>query len=168
MTVVMLQSAAAVRRTGRTLHELLLLLYCLFPTMTLAGFWGLHLLTRHQVQELDSQDLSYKQKDNEEERSKYHQGKTLAWQSTCWYSLTFILKVGVKSIFGSTSSFPVPHFLSAEARQVQEKDELPAAGRCSFVSDACCLLPGRLECTTYNPITKSRILALLCLPWGDH
>lgn len=76
--------------------------------------------------------------------------------------------VGVESFFGGTSSFADPHFLLAEVRQVQDKDKLPAAGKCSFVSDSCCLLLGKLECTTYNSITKSCILALLCLPWGNH
>lgn len=33
----------------------------------------MHLLTRHQVHKLDPQDLPYKQKDNEDERSKVHQ-----------------------------------------------------------------------------------------------
>lgn len=116
------------------------------------------------MQESDSQNMSYKQNDNKDERSKVHQRKTLAWQATCWYSPTFTLKVGVESVFGGISSFADPHFLLAEARQVQEKDELPAASKCSFVSDSCCLLPRRLACTTYSPITKSSVLALLCSP----
>ena len=90
------------------------------------------------MQELDSQNMAYKQNDHEEERRKVRQGNTLAWQAPCWYSLTVILKVGVESVFGGTSTKRDPRFLLAEARQVQKQDELPAAGKCSFASDACC------------------------------
>lgn len=74
--------------------------------MALANFGELHLLTRHQVQELDSQGISYKQEDKEDERSKVHQRKMLTWQATCWHSLTFVLKVS----FWWYSSFADLHF----------------------------------------------------------
>lgn len=124
-----MQSAAAVRRAGRTLHELLLLsVYTAsFTPQCEQDLGELHFLSRHQVQELDSQNMSYKQNDNESERRKVHQRQILARQATCWNSFTFILKVGMESGFGGISSFADPHFLLAEARQVQEKDELSAA-----------------------------------------
>lgn len=129
MAAVMVQIAAAVRRAGRTLHELLLLSVCTasFTSQREQDLGELHFLSRHQAQELDSQNMSYKQKDNEDERRKVHQRQILAWQATCWNPLTFTLKAGMESGFGSTSSFADPRFVLAEARRVQEKDELSAA-----------------------------------------
>lgn len=100
------------------------------------------------------------------EASSSEGGTSLAGYVLAFTHLYFDGRSGVRFWWYFQLCWSVFPFSRSETGAGQ--DELPAAGKCSFVSDSCCLLLGKLECSTFNSITKSCILALLCLPWGNH